>query len=95
MVTPSSPTATNDEPRTETNSTTVAGQRLIDRQELMREHGTRGLFSVNLGDILAIEAEARSAALTEVEEAVAGLHRPGRSDINYRAVLAAITGLRR
>lgn len=49
------------------------------------------LIDHELREVLAIEEQARAAALEEVAEQVRGLHRPGRSDINYRAVLALLS----
>ena len=41
-------------------------------------------------DLLAALDAARTPALDELRRQVEELHRPGRSDINYRAVLALI-----
>jgi 3-hydroxy-3-methylglutaryl CoA synthase len=92
----SSPTVTDDEPRTE------AGRRLANTLAVGSRLSRDISFPNADDDITTIEAEARSAALTEVEEAVAGLtFDAGTSTKHYwenaiqRRVLAAITGLRR
>ena len=63
-----------------------------EEAELREDFAIHGVlvYGEDVARLLATLDAARTPALDELRRQVEELHRPGRSDINYRAVLALI-----